>query len=102
MAEWFVAAATDVAAVPDAVPFEVAAAMPVPTLTADQMLCDVLGAGPGATLLVNGAGSVTGTLTVQLAAHLGAEVIATAGSRGPRARSGQERRPARHDHLRPA
>jgi NADPH:quinone reductase-like Zn-dependent oxidoreductase len=38
-AEWFVAAATDVAAVPDAVPFEVAAAMPVPALTADQMRC---------------------------------------------------------------
>ena len=78
-AEWFVAAATDVAAVPDAVAFEVAAAMPVPALTADQTLRDVLGAGPGATVLVHGAGGVTGTLIVELARHLGAEVIATAG-----------------------
>jgi NADPH:quinone reductase-like Zn-dependent oxidoreductase len=77
-AEWFVAAAADVAAVPDAVPFEVAAAVPVPALTADQALRDALGAGPGVTLLVNGAGGVTGTLIVQLARHLGAEVIATA------------------------
>jgi NADPH:quinone reductase-like Zn-dependent oxidoreductase len=79
-AEWFVAAAADVAAVPDAVPFEAAGAMPVPALTADQTLRDVLGVGPGAILLVNGAGGVTGTLMVQLARHLGAEVIATAGA----------------------
>jgi NADPH:quinone reductase-like Zn-dependent oxidoreductase len=78
-AQWFVAAVTDVAAIPDAVPFEIAAAMPVPALTADQTLRDALGAEPGATLLVNGAGGVTGTLIVQLARHLGAEVIATAG-----------------------
>ena len=67
------------AAVPDSVPFDIAAAMPVPALTADQALRDALGAGPGATLLVNGAGGVTGTLMVQLARHLGAGVIATAG-----------------------
>ena len=52
----------------------------VPALTADQTLCDALGTGPGATLLVNGAGGVTGTLIVQLAACLGAEVMATAGA----------------------
>lgn len=79
-AEWFVAAAEDVAAVPDAVPFEVAAALPVPALTADQTLRGALGAGPGATMLVNGAGGVTGMLLVALARHLGAEVIATAGA----------------------
>jgi NADPH:quinone reductase-like Zn-dependent oxidoreductase len=78
-AEWFVAAAGDVAAIPDTVPFDVAAALPVPGLTADQALRDRLGAGPGATLLVNGASGVTGMLLVQLAAGLGAEVIATAG-----------------------
>jgi NADPH:quinone reductase-like Zn-dependent oxidoreductase len=81
-APWFVAAAADVAVVPDAVPFEVAAAMPVPALTADQVLRDALAAGPGATVLVHGAGGVTGTLVVQLAAHLGAQVIATAGAHG--------------------
>ena len=79
-AEWFVAAAADVAAVPDAVPFDLAAAVPVPALTAGQVLRDALGARPGATLLVNGAGGVTGMLIVQLARHLGAEVMATAGS----------------------
>jgi NADPH:quinone reductase-like Zn-dependent oxidoreductase len=79
-AEWFVAAAADVAVVPDAVPFEVAAALPVPALTADQTLRGALGAGPGATVLVNGAGGVTGMLLVALARHLGAEVIATAGA----------------------
>jgi len=78
-AEWFVAAAADVAAIPDTVPFDTAAVLPVPALTADQALRDGLGVGPGATLLVNGASGVTGTLLVQLAAGLGAEVIATAG-----------------------
>src|SRR5450755_729344 len=48
-AEWIAAAATDVAAIPDAVPFDIAAAMPVPALTAEQALRDALGAGPGAT-----------------------------------------------------
>jgi NADPH:quinone reductase-like Zn-dependent oxidoreductase len=80
-AQWFVAAAADVAAVPTAVPFEVAAAVPVPALTADQTLRGALGAGLGATVLVHGAGGVTGTLLVQLARQLGAAVIATAGPR---------------------
>jgi hypothetical protein len=79
-AEWFVAAASDVAPVPDAVPSQVAGALPVPALTADQVLRGALGAGPGATVLVHGAGGVTGMLMVQLARHLGAEVIATAGA----------------------
>ena len=79
-AEWFVAAATDVALVPDAVPFEVAGALPVPALTADQTLRGALGTGAGATVLVNGASGVTGMLLVALARYLGAEVIATAGA----------------------
>jgi len=79
-AEWFAAAAADVAAVPDAVPVEAAGALPVPALTADQTLRGALGAGPGVTVLVNGAGGVTGMLLVALARHLGAEVIATAGA----------------------
>jgi NADPH:quinone reductase-like Zn-dependent oxidoreductase len=78
-AERFAAAAADVAAVPDAAPFEVAGALPVPALTADQTLLGALGAGPGVTVLVNGAGGVTGMLLVALARHLGAHVIATAG-----------------------
>ena len=76
-AEWLVAAAKDVAVIPEPVPFDVAAALPVPALTAAQALA---GAGPGVTVLVSGAGGVTGTLMVQLARHLGAAVIATAGA----------------------
>jgi NADPH:quinone reductase-like Zn-dependent oxidoreductase len=79
-AELFVAAAADVAVIPEPVPFEVAAALPVPALTADQTLRGALGAGPGDSVLVNGASGVTGMLLVQLARHLGAEVIATAGA----------------------
>jgi len=79
-AEWFVAAAADVAVIPDTVPFDVAAALPVPGLTADEALGDGLGAGPGATVLVHGASGVTGMLMVELAAGRGAEVMATAGT----------------------
>ena len=82
-AERFVAAAADVAAVPEPVPFDVAAALPVPALTAAQALGDGPGDGPGVTVLVNGASGVTGMLLVQLARHLGARVIATAGPRAP-------------------
>ncbi len=80
-AESFVAAATDVAGIPAAVAFNVAAAAVVPMLTADQALGGLPGSGRGASLLIHGAGGVTGLVLVQLAAHLGAEVIATAGSR---------------------
>jgi NADPH:quinone reductase-like Zn-dependent oxidoreductase len=80
-AELFVAAAADVAVIPEPVPFEVAAALPVPALTADQTLRGALGPGPGDSVLVNGASGVTGMLLVQLARHLGAEVMATAGAR---------------------
>ena len=92
-AEWFTAAAADVAAVPDPVPVEAAGALPVPALTADQTLRGALGAGPGATVLVNGASGVTGMLLVALARHLGGEVIATAGPRCPPRRWRTPRRP---------
>ncbi|HEY7176912.1 MAG TPA: NADP-dependent oxidoreductase [Micromonosporaceae bacterium] len=79
-AESFVAAAADVALIPETVPFNVAAAFPIPALTADQVLRDTLDVRPGSTLLVHGAGGVTGLVIAQLAAHFGVEVIATAGS----------------------
>ena len=77
-AEQFIAAADHVAPVPDEVPMTVAAALPVPALTADQAL-DALAVQPGETVLVHGAGGVTGGVVVRLAAHRGARVIATAG-----------------------
>jgi len=78
-AEEYVAAAGHVAAVPAGVSLDAAAALPVPALTADRAI-DALGVGPGQTVLVHGAGGVTGGMLVQLAAHRGAVVIATAGA----------------------
>jgi NADPH:quinone reductase-like Zn-dependent oxidoreductase len=77
-AEQHLAAAEHVAPVPPGVSWDAAAALPVPVLTADQALA-ALDIQPGQTVLVHGAGGVTGGLLVQLAAHLGAQVIATAG-----------------------
>jgi NADPH:quinone reductase-like Zn-dependent oxidoreductase len=76
-AEMFIAAAGHVAVVPPGVPVDVATAFPVPALTADQALTDGIDLQSGQTVLVNGAGGVTGGLLVQLAAHRGARVLAT-------------------------
>ena len=79
-AERFIAPAEHVAALPPGVPFDAAAALPVPALTAEQAIGDALQVRAGQTVLVNGAGGVTGGLLVQLAAYRGATVIATAGA----------------------
>lgn len=55
-----------------------AGAFPVPALTAEQVLSEALDVQPGETILVNGAGGVTGGMIVELAANKGARVIATA------------------------
>ena len=77
-AEKFIAAADHVAPVPSGVPMTVAAALPVPALTADQAL-DAVTVRPDQTVLIHGAGGVTGGVLVALAARRGARVIATAG-----------------------
>jgi NADPH:quinone reductase-like Zn-dependent oxidoreductase len=74
-----VAAGGHVAVLPAALSFDAAAALPVPALTADQAIGDALQVDAGQTVLVHGAGGVTGGLLVQLAVHRGATVIATAG-----------------------
>ncbi len=79
-AEQHVGVAGHVAVLPAGVPFEAAAALPVPALTADQVIGDALQVRAGQTVLVHGAGGVTGGMLVQLAAHRGATVIATAGA----------------------
>jgi NADPH:quinone reductase-like Zn-dependent oxidoreductase len=61
------------------VPWEVAAAFPVPALTADQALTAAAPVPDGEWVLVHGAGGVTGGLAVQLAVARGASVVATAG-----------------------
>jgi len=75
-----VAAAGQVAVLPAGVPFDAAAALPVPALTAGQVIDDALQVRAGQTVLVHGAGGVTGGILVQLAVHRGARVIATAGA----------------------
>jgi NADPH:quinone reductase-like Zn-dependent oxidoreductase len=64
---------------PASVPWETAAAFPVPALTAEQVLTEALELSAGETLLVHGAGGVTGGLLVQVAALRGAKVLATSG-----------------------
>ncbi len=77
-AEWLIVPADHCAVLPPGVPFDVGAALPVPALTADLVMSDALQVGTGQTVLVHGAGGVTGGMLVQLAAHLGAMVIVTA------------------------
>lgn len=78
-AQSLIADARHVALVPPALPVEVAAAAPVPALTADQALASAGPVAAGQAVLVHGAGGVTGGMLVQLAAHRGATVVATAG-----------------------
>ena len=78
-AQLLVAPAALVAPKPHAVPWETAAAFPVPALTADQALSQVAPTPAEEWVLVNGASGVTGGLIVQLAVTRGATVIATAG-----------------------
>ena len=80
-AQRFLAPAAHVAAIPDELTDDVAAALPIPALTADQTLRGGFDLTEGLTLLVNGAGGVTGRVMVQLAVQLGAIVYATAGAR---------------------
>jgi NADPH:quinone reductase-like Zn-dependent oxidoreductase len=79
-AERHIAAAGQAAVLPAGVAFDAAAALPVPALTADQVIDGALQVRAGQTVLVHGAGGVTGGMLVQLAAHRGATVIATAGA----------------------
>jgi NADPH:quinone reductase-like Zn-dependent oxidoreductase len=78
-AQLLVAPAALVAPKPAAVPWETAAAFPVPALTAEQALIEAGPSPAGEWVLVHGAGGVTGGLVVQLAVARGATVVATAG-----------------------
>src|SRR5262245_32484255 len=63
---------------PPSASWEVAAAFPVPALTAEQVLGDALNIRAGEHFLVHGASGVTGGLLVALGSLRGAQVIATA------------------------
>src|ERR671937_2611080 len=80
-AERVSAPAATVAARPPAASWEAGGAFPIPALTAAQALDEALGIQSGGWVVVNGAGGVTGSLLVQLAAARGARVIATASAK---------------------
>ncbi|MFJ1749731.1 type I polyketide synthase [Streptomyces sp. NPDC088116] len=73
-----VADARMLARMPSGWSFEQAASVPVVFLTAYYALVDLAGLEPGESVLVHAAAGGVGTAAVQLAAHLGAEVFATA------------------------
>ena len=66
---------------PPEISWETAAIFPVPALTAEQVVGEALALHSGETLLVHGAGGITGGLIVQLAALRGVDVLATASPR---------------------
>jgi NADPH:quinone reductase-like Zn-dependent oxidoreductase len=80
MAEYCLVAADQLIAMPDAVSFEAAAALPVAYGTAHRMLITHDTVGKGDRVLILGASGGVGTGCIILAKHLGAEVIACTSS----------------------
>ena len=79
-ADYAVAAATQLAALPDGMRFEDAAALPLAATTA--LLClDETGLREGATVLINGASGGVGTMAVQAAKARGFDVSAVVSTR---------------------
>lgn len=79
-AQYTVARAADCIPLPAEIGDEEAAAFPLTFLTAWHMLRTRANLQPGETVLVTGAGSGVGSAAIQIAAHLGARVLATAGT----------------------
>ncbi|GGV22829.1 NADPH:quinone reductase [Streptomyces filipinensis] len=86
-AEYLVAPARQLARKPVGISHEEAAALPLVGLTAWHALVEIAQLRPGQRVLIHGAGGGLGHIAVQLAKHLGAEVIGTASA-------------AKHDFLR--
>ncbi|WP_231990668.1 NADP-dependent oxidoreductase [Mycobacterium sp. 852002-30065_SCH5024008] len=80
-APFVIAAVGSLARKPQGISWETAAMFPVPALTAEQVVGEALALHAGETLLVHGAGGITGGLIVQLAALRGVDVLATASPR---------------------
>lgn len=77
-AEYVTCPSEQLAPIPSGLDRVDAAAVPVDGLTALQGLIDVLGVGPGQTVLITAAAGGLGHLAVQIARALGANVIGTA------------------------
>jgi NADPH:quinone reductase-like Zn-dependent oxidoreductase len=77
-AERVIVAESTIAPKPAWMTWQEAGVLPVPALTAYQTLVPTLHVQRGEWVLVHGAGGVTGSLIVTVAAELGARVIATA------------------------
>ncbi|MFY9821603.1 MAG: zinc-binding dehydrogenase, partial [Thermoanaerobaculia bacterium] len=74
-------------ALPEWLPWEPAAALPVTHLTAYHALVTVARAQPGEVVLIHGAGGGLGSAAVQIARCLGLRVLATASTPEKRARA---------------
>lgn len=72
--------AANVLALPDAVSFELGAAVPLAMLTSWHALVAQAGVRPGQTVLVQAAGSGVGSAAIQIARLCGARVMTTVGS----------------------
>lgn len=81
-AEYVCVDASVAALIPETLPANDAAALPLAGLTALQALRDELGAAPGKHILITGGAGGVGTLAIQIAKRLGATVTTTASPRG--------------------
>ena len=78
-AEYVKAPAENIHAIPDSLPFDEAAAIPLTVATAYHMLVTRARIRPGDSVLVQAAGSGVGAAAIQIAKALGAWVVTTAG-----------------------
>lgn len=76
--EYAVAPISTIAAIPDSLSFEVAAALPTAGLTALQIIRDHANVQAGKTVLIHGAAGGVGSFATQIAKARGAKVIGTA------------------------
>ena len=70
---------------PENLDFEQAGGLPIPYMTAYYALVELARLQPGETVLIHSAASGTGLAALQIARHLGARVLATAGNEEKRA-----------------
>jgi NADPH:quinone reductase-like Zn-dependent oxidoreductase len=76
--ELVTAAAGQMAAMPEELSYETAAALPTPAVTAYQMIGRAAQLTSGQSILIHGGAGAVGSIAVQLAQRLGAHVAATA------------------------